>query len=913
MKTPLTLGSLLLVSTALTSPVQAQNAPPSSSTPGGTTAVQELPTQPSAEVPAQDGAPQEEVEVSIPGAGAAADEADIVVRGRYIPDVVRSTPEIVAVLSSADIARTGEGDIAGALQRVTGLSVVGNGFVYVRGLGDRYSLALLNGSPLPSPEPLKRVVPLDLFPTSVLGSALVQKSYSANYPGEFGGGVINLTTKAIPTESFLTVGVGTGGDSETTFELGYTHYGSDTDFLGYDDGTRDPQGAFKDAFNSGLAITPGNFTADQLADITASMANSPTTVAQTNRNIPANFSADLSGGTSFEIGGDARIGVIAAAGFSNSWKTRDAIQQVSSGFSGDQLGVGVDIRSVRTDNRIVANGLLGLGLEFGDQTIRWTNLYIHDTLKQTRIGLGIDALSVDDTRPVSLQNTAWYERQLFNTQLVGEFKFGDLSVDLRGTYANSKRDAPYERAFSYVFDETAGDFVNNLEGPGQSATVAFSELDENVYSGGIDLSYKLPTAFDASVTGGYAYVDTQRTSVRRDFRYLSDGDIGLAVAQQRPDYLLSDFNAYTYGIQLIETSGQAGNAAYDAGLRVHAGYAQAEVEFGGGLSATAGVRYEDGSQFVTPVDLLGAGVGGISPTQIDNTYWLPAATITWNFADDMQLRLNASKTIARPQFRELAFQVYQDTESDRQFFGNPFLVDSELFNAEARYELYFGRGERFSLAGFYKKIDRPIEAFAFRQSSSLQTSFANAPKADLYGAELEVVKYVPLDSMGGDFFAPRRLVLIGNYTYSKSKIKVSDGDTTIFSSGQVFDAANFFRDGAPLTGQSEHLANLQIGLENTDRVSQQTFLLTYASERVTNRGPFGSPQEPDIIEKPGLRLDFVAREEVPAFGTVLGFKFEVRNITGQDYEEFQEANGSRIDINTYDVGTSVALGLEVKF
>ena len=137
---------------------------------------------------------QEQVDVSTPGGNAGGE--DIVVLGRNVPNAVRATAEVVNVLSSADIARTGEGDIAGALQRVTGLSVVGNGFVYVRGLGDRYSSSLLNGSPLPSPEPLRRVVPLDIFPTNVIASALVQKSYSVNYPGEFGGGVINLTTRS---------------------------------------------------------------------------------------------------------------------------------------------------------------------------------------------------------------------------------------------------------------------------------------------------------------------------------------------------------------------------------------------------------------------------------------------------------------------------------------------------------------------------------------------------------------------------------------------------------------------------------------------------------------------------------------------------------------------------------------------
>ncbi len=178
-----------------------------------------------------------------PSAGRPASDEEIVITGRNIPNVIRSTPEVVSVLSSADIARTGEGDIAGALQRVTGLSVVGGRFVYVRGLGERYSLALLNGSPLPSPEPLRRVVPLDIFPTSVIASSVVQKSYSVNYPGEFGGGVINLTTRSAPREPFLTIGASVGGDTETTLNLGYTYYGSDTDFTGFDDGTRDiPRG-----------------------------------------------------------------------------------------------------------------------------------------------------------------------------------------------------------------------------------------------------------------------------------------------------------------------------------------------------------------------------------------------------------------------------------------------------------------------------------------------------------------------------------------------------------------------------------------------------------------------------------------------------------------------------------------------
>jgi outer membrane receptor protein involved in Fe transport len=276
----------------------------------------------------------------------------------------------------------------------------------------------------------------------------------------------------------------------------------------------------------------------------------------------------------------------------------------------------------------------------------------------------------------------------------------------------------------------------------------------------------------------------------------------------------------------------------------------------------------------------------------------------------MQIRVHASKTIARPQFRELAPQIFQDFESDREFTGNPFLQDSELFNAEARYEWYFARGQRFSLSGFYKKIDNPIEAAAFfAGGGQLRTGFANAPEADLYGVEAELQYYLPLDFVGGDFFNTRRLLLIGNYTYTKSELKVDD--TQIIGPNlQPITASALFQNGAPLTGQSDHLANLQIGIEDTDRISQITLLLIYASERVTNRGPIqGISRQPDLIEKPGFRLDLVAREQVKFFGADAEIRFEARNLLREDYEEFQKFEDRRIDINRYDLGATFSLGI----
>lgn len=861
---------------------------------------------------AQDGDDSQDVEVSAPG-------ADIVVTGTRGPNsIIRQTPQVVSVLSGADIARTGEGDIAGALQRVTGLSVVGNGFVFVRGLGDRYSLALMNGSPLPSPEPLRRVVPLDIFPTGVIASSLVQKSYSVNYPGEFGGGVINLTTPAVPREAFLDIGASISGDTETTSQIGYSYFGSDTDWTGFDDGTRDFPAALRNAVVGG---TFGGTSDAERRDFAASLVNAPTTLLQRMTDTPYNGSGEITGGAATEIRG-GRIGFVASAGFSNSWRSRDAVQQTSidPGLAGTPQ---TSFNTVTTDNHVVVNGMLGIGAEFGAHRLRWTNLFIRDTLKQGRLASGFNR-SVQDQDPnlppsVMEQNTYWFERQLITTQLVGEFRFGNFSVDVRGAYANSQRESPYERDISYVYlgdgnDATKSisdvdDYINNLASGGQYATVAFSDLNEDVYSGALDLAYRFEGGMPITVSAGYNYTNTQRTSFRYQFQYFSpNGALPLAVAQERPDYLLSDFNIYNYNILLRDVSGASGAAAYTAELTVHGGYAQVEAELTDALRATVGVRYEDADETVLPV---GAGQ---TMTSLSNGYWLPAATITWQFRPDMQARLHASKTIARPQFRELAPQLYQDFESDREYTGNPFLQDSTLFNAEARYEWYFASGQRFSLAGFYKKIDNPIEAAGFfAGGGQLRTGFANAPEAELYGAEVELQAHLPLTALGGSFWASRRLLFIGNYTYTRSRI-TADDSMIIGPDLQPVQANLLFQDGAPLTGQSDHLVNVQIGIEDTQSVSQATFLFAYASDRVTNRGPIqGLLRQPDIIERPGLRVDFVARQEATILNTRIEFKFEARNLFGEDYQEFQQAGDNRIDINSYRMGQRFSLGATIHF
>ncbi|OJW59418.1 MAG: TonB-dependent receptor [Sphingomonadales bacterium 63-6] len=845
---------------------------------------------------------EEDLEVSIPG-------GEIIVTGRRDRNVEQTANQVVSVLSTEQIARTGEGNIAGALSRVTGLSVVGKGFVYVRGLGDRYSLALLNGSPLPSPEPLKRVVPLDMFPTGVIASSLVQKSYSVNFPGEFGGGVINLTTKATPQEAFLTIGGGVSGDTITTFNDGLTYYGSSSDWTGYDNGNRDMPPALQAFIDSGDRMSSGDV--DTTA-ILSELVTGRNALVQRYNHTPINFSANFSGGKSWTLG-DGEFGIIAGGGYSNKYSTRQPLQQ--SSLSADLELLETDFKSTITDQRIVWNGLLGLGYEFGDgNRIRLTNLYVHDTVKQARTGLGQRHQTDTD---FFQQRTGFYERQLFDSQVVGEFKLTpELSLQMRGGYANSKRKAPFELFFEYVRTNADADpfgqyFVNRLNnGNGGDGGVTFSDLNEDLWSGGADLGYTLAEGVRVSVGG--AYSDTSRTSSRRDFKFLAPpdfmgySDVISSIGMLRPDLLLAPSVVKTFKISMIETD--EGNPAFAAGLKNWAGYAKLEAELLTGLSVDVGVRYEDAQLDVDPIQVFNEPTAVAASTHLKNNYWLPAATITYEVQPGMQLRASASKTIARPQFRELLNQPYYDPDSGRPYLGNPLLVDSQLYNAEARWEWYFAREERVSVAGFYKKIDKPIEAFV--AGVDLTTSYANAPEAQLYGAEVDLQKYVNIGDWGD---GNRRVMVSANYTFTKSKLKVTSTDTVQFYGAASTVATDYFRDGAPLTGQSDHIVNLQVGLENEDRLSQQTFLITYASDRVVSRGLNGTPPQPDVIERPGVQLDFVAREGFKLLGTDMEAKFEVRNILGRGHEEYQQFGDRRVDVNTYDVGTTYALSLSATF
>lgn len=835
---------------------------------------------------------------------------EVIVTGRYIPNEKRATSEINSTMDQATFEATGAGDIADALTRVTGLSISQGKFILVRGLNERYSNATLNGAPLPSPEPLRRVAPLDLFPTSLLKGVVVQKTYSPEYGAEFGGGLISMKTEAVPSERFLNLSVSGSYNTETTGQEGYVYAGSDTDWLGYDDGLR----------KMPTLDSTGNLAAGE------NFENFRTLIVNTQPEIPVNFGGRISAGNRYDIGGGKSLGILASVGYDNSWTTRHGEDNVANIASGGTLNLLDDGWKDRTQNDISLNGLLTIGVELDDNNeIKATGLITRKSSALTRIETGVNREDIIYRNDY----TEWYEREMYLGQLIGKHNFPslhDMELTWRASYSGASRYAPYQRKVAYQdYEDGLGyRFLYNRQATDN--TVDFSNLDDETKDLGAD--FKVPVMLSnmpVDVKFGAAYLDKTRDTSRDDFYYF--GSVPAELRESRVDLIFSD-PVIDAGILEIRRTGTSGFPDIaNAGLEVQAAYAGIDAEVNERLRFAIGGRFEHSEQ-TTQTSIAYRDNSTFNYDPLKEDFFAPAATLTWTFAENMQLRLAASETINRPQFRELTPSIFINTDTDDRFVGNPYLTNSTSQNFDTRFEWYFGPKEFFTVGGFYKKFDKPVEEFIFNGiGQSNATSFLNAPSAELYGLEVEFEKNYSFETLNkflpifgnGDLTA-RELVIRSNYTYTDSSVS-ANGDVTIVVptvdpsqgvTGLVLDASSLYTDGRPMQGQSEHLANVQLGVRDTVHNYEATFLLNYTSDRI-RAVEAKSDGLPAIIEQLPMTLDFVFNWDFNVRGGNYTLGLKAQNILGDNYEASQSLGGTKVITDSYELGTTIGASLKRRF
>ncbi len=854
---------------------------------------------------------------------------EIVVRGQFIPEPLRQTSQVASFLSSEDLARSGDADAAAALTRLSGLSVV-RGFVFVRGLGDRYSSALLNGSPLPSPEPLRRQIPLNIFPSNILDGADIQKTYSANLPAEFSGGLIDLRTLRQPPDPFLTVKIGTAGNTESTRRRGLTVDGFDRDWTGIDFGTRDIPGPLRNLIDQNRRVDLSSFSAEELEIASESLVNSELNVLQSQKFNP-DLNVELSAGKTYDLG-NFDLGLLALVGYESQFRTRRS-ERIFVPNVVSTASTRLDATTTTWD--IVANGFASASLGWGvNNSVTLAGLLIRSTTSFAEVeeGFNVDGVPPDDFVPqgsieenlielASLptnerrEASAWYERQIWQASLLGEHRLFDaVDVDWRVAYSRSSREAPYERFAQFIFPGATRTQPGtpSLNQGGQ--IIRFSELKDEVLSFGGDLEYVLPIAASRDITfsAGFAYSDTERDVELLQFAFDQDRTgAGIAlppeILESRIDFIFSPDNIGPGLLLLRETTNL--DDSHTGKLRTIAGYAQADAEILPFVRVTAGVRYETADQDLETLNRFGL-TPFAPPVNLSNDYFLPAATVTWNFASDLQLRLGYSQTIARPQFRELAASEFVDPESSRRFQGNPLLTDTRFRNYDARLEYFFGRDRFVTIGGFYKEITDPIEEATNELDGRLRTGYIAAPRAEIYGGEFE---------FRNRFTMPFELPLIRgaewlfttNYTLTFSEVFA--GDELI---GDPFDAGNLIRASAvfvgsestDLVGAAKHIVNGQFGYQTEN--SQFTILANWVSERLARRG-VGVPA---VFERPGITLDAVFRRNFQVGGNSFVLGLAGRNLLGEETNFFQNSQIlGEVPLDRYERGRTFSASITGNF
>lgn len=834
-----------------------------------------------------------------PAAGAANQLSGVTVHGRVATgaqtlylDERRSAAGVTEAMGAEQIARTGDSDVATTLKRVTGLTLVDGKYVYVRGLGERYSSVLLNGAPIPSPDYTRRVVPLDLFPNELLDGIVVQKSYSPDMPGEFGGGTVQLRTRELPAGFFFRAQGTLGYVDGTTGKKGLRYRGGGEDWTGYDDGAREMPGSLAGAISGGRFLRPqsgadpSGATPEQLATYGRDLASRGYGIYPKEIGPDTGFSLGL--GDSFQLADEVRFGAIGAVRYNQSWDRFDERRNVYAASNAGLNSV-ADQKVEDTQRGIDASYFLGLGLDLGmNHRIGLTSMLLRQTDDRAKISDGtVDSV---DSR---FYEEKWVENQLHAEQLNGHHAFPaahDLEIDWRYTWAKAERDEPNTRRYRYDYAGADGlEFSRRSDSNSQT----FGALADKQNDFG--LKAMLPFDFGDGTTlklmaGGERTTRDRAASIRTFTFQLAPNspllvnDPGLYL---RPiGEILAPGNIRPDGFVLRETTRATDN--YRAAQTLNAGFVDVDFNWQGKYRLAIGARRESNAQNVTTYSIVSEHAPPVVAKD-DSTDWLPSAAFTWLYSENAQLRFGFSRTLSRPDFRELSRAPFTDPELDIDTLGNPDLKTTKIRNLDLRWEYYFSDTDSLSVGAFDKKFSDPIERLRLPGSSPL-LSFANAKTAHNYGVELELQK--GLGFIGERWWKGVDLAdfYVGfNYARIKSNVTLDRASASYQT-----------HLSRPMQGQSPYIVNAQLGYLSEDRGIEATLLFNRSGRRISQVGVQG---QPDIYEEAFDALDFQFRQR---FWSDWRWTLRLRNLLDPKVDYTQGGLSTR----EYRRGREVLLSLE---
>jgi TonB-dependent receptor len=887
----------------------------------------------------------------------------VVVEGRALNDTESSllklqkkSATVSDGISAQAIAKTPDSSAGDAARRITGITLVGGKFVFVRGLGERYSNTLLNGVPLPSPEPDKRVVPLDLFPSSLLKNIIISKTFIPEDSAEFSGGIVKIETKEYPDKFFVKAGLSTGYNNNTTGRNFKTYSGGGQDWLGLSEGNRSrpdtvsllPDIPFKAGGKFGFGY-PTN-----LITLGSQEFNNQWTPRTTQGSPNKGF--NFSTGNTFNVLGGRKLGFIFAITYNNDFQFKeetDVLNRAGSLTSRAPIG-GKNtflIPYYRYNNKswnesVNWGSMFNTTFEIANgHRVHWKNFFSVNNDKEV-LEYGGDNYA--STQRIAATKLNYVMRNLYSSQLGGDHIlpiFGkNTKLDWKVSQSEANRNQPDMRDSIY-----ASPLINDPNTNGAIPSTANApnliegQLSRSMfYSKTIDVSrfagfdYEIPysqfwNGLQAKLKVGMSAIERSRSfnANRYFFRSATDpknlggGAVTPSNYPYPPEVILNPYNRGAQGYYVDESTRPTDT--YNANQKIAARYGQVDMPVTSKLRFIGGVRYEANYQVVTtvnPFDKFASFSDNYnfkkylitdqySLNLIDPTYrkteavnsnknTLPSVNFVYAVDDKTNIRTSYTETIARPDFRELSPFEFTNILGGAPEKGNPFLKRTYIHNYDARYE-YYPKGEDIIAIGvFYKNMSSPIER-VMEVDSQFRYTYTNARSAYIRGVELEGRKTL-------DFISEKLQRWSAGVNTFFIKSEVTFNDWLYYQIVQTTQSpTNISR---PLQGQSPYVYNVNLRYRFDEKGDHTiTALYNEFGKRINAVGGLGIP---DTYERPVGMFDMVYNLK---WRGKWDFKIAGRNLTDTRIKIVQEDpwRGKETTINSYRLGPTITFSATYNF
>ena len=820
-------------------------------------------------------------------------------------------------ISSEQISKTGSDDAGDAMRKVVGTSVVGGKYVYVRGLGERYSSTQLNGTELPSSDPNRKSFQLDLIPTSLLNNIVTIKTFTPDKPGNFSGGIVDIGTKSFPDKFTFKLSGGTSYNSQANLNKNFlTYNGGGTDWLGIDDGTRRIPDAFSNPDINIPSIPASRFNDEKAAVLNNVSKSFNSTMDNTRSAAPVNSSFAISIGDNIPTGEVSSFGYLGSFTYKRDFNYyqggevgRYTLTDVNSEVLNPQLLL-KDSKGVSEANW---GGLFTFAYKFNpEQQIGGNVFYSKSGISTSRYmnGKWPQELGDGPGSPDYFNRVLhWVERDVSSYQLRGQHFLSDLlntTANWSASFSKTKQDEPDFRLITDYVKFRTQDTTYTIRGSNfDDPSRYFRNLVDNRNT--FNLNFAVPfvqwDGYNSKLKFGGFYQTADRNFTERIFSYLPDNSIFNEVNGELTS-LFSDENngvidtthlsngktKYTFGNTIYDRSFAKNN--YKGDENIYAGYAMVELPILRNLRFIGGARYE-----VTDINVVSQDVT-IPAGNIKGNDILPSFNLIYSLNENMNLRLAATQTLARPTFREIAPYSSKEFVNDVELQGNPNLQRTLIENYDIRWEWFLRPGEILALSVFYKNLKNPIE-IAFAEGSNRSNPIVNPTNVDqatILGAEIEM-------RLGLDYLSNfmRNFSIGFNLSLVQSNVDIAPSE---LAQRQGIDpTASSTRN---LQGQSPYTINVDLTYSNSEWGTVTGLYFNTFGERLSK---VSANITPDVFEQPAALLNFTLNQKV-----IESFymNLSVKNILNSKFREVYRYRGTDYIYQSYQTGVKYSIGISYK-